>query len=484
MARDVVASLFASTDDLERIHRASLDILQNPGMRIMEPSLLRALREASAKVNFETEEVSFPPALVDEVLESLKSEVQAGRAFPVLNGVVSSWTDGEVAAKFGGACCSFYDWETGTTREPTNSDVVSMLRLGEAIPEVAHVGNPVIYMREDDGTPIPPPLKPIKTAALVAKHTSRPYTCEVWSPESLEFQIEIGCVVKGGWDRFRDDPVFITAKETISPLMLPREDGQILAALAKRGLPCLVIPMPLSGASCPVTSASNVAMANAEILGCMTALRCLEPSCSVSGGVISGATDMSTGNALFAAPEAILQDLTLSRLYSELYGLDLGIGTGYIDAKRPGAQAALEKALKITASFMVGKTNYPVGILEGGKTFCPEEALVELEMVKAIHKMFGGVKATTDSLAVDVIRNVGIAGNFLAHDHTLSHFREALSLTGLFDRGTGDGRDMPDRAHHKCREILATAEPYALPDDKVEEIDRIVQKAEKFFEKQ
>jgi len=336
-------------------------------------------------------------------------------------------------------------------------------------------------MREDDGTPIPPALKPIKTAALVAKHTSRPYTCEVWSPESLEFQIEIGCVVKGGWDQFRADPVFITAKETISPLTLPREDGQVLAALASKGLPCLVIPMPLSGASCPVTPASNVAMANAEILGCMTALRCLEPSCRVSGGVISGVTDMSTGNALFAAPEAILQDLTLSRLYSELYGLDLGIGTGYIDAKRPGAQATLEKALKITASFMVGKTNYPLGILEGGKTFCPEEALVELEMAKAVHRMFGGAGTSTEFLAVDVIRSVGIAGNFLAHDHTLSHFREALSLTDLFERGTGDDRDMLDRVHDKCQEILATAEPYALPGDKVDEIDRIVEKAEEFF---
>ena len=471
-------ALSVSVDALERIHHASLAILERPGMRIMEPSLLDALGRAGGKVDLGTQEVRFPRQLVTEVLDSIKAEAQAGRTFPVLNGVVSSRTDGRVAAKFGGACCSLYDWEQGGTREPTTTDVVRMLRLGDAIPEVAHVGNPVIHMRDDDGRPIPPHLKPVKTAALVAKHTSRPYTCEVWSPESLEFQIEIGCVVKGGWRRFQEDPVFITAKETISPLTLPREDGQILAALARRGLPCLIIPMPISGASCPVTPAANVALANAEILGAMTALRCLEPSCRVAGGVISGVMDMRSGAALFAAPEAILQDVALSRLYSELYGLDLGIGAGYIDAKHPGAQAAMEKGLKMAASFMLGKTNYPVGILEGGKTFCPEEALVELELAKAMHKAYGSIDTGDEALAVDAIREVGIAGNFLAHEHTAGHFRDVLLLSDLFDRGPGASRDMLDRAHDQCREILDASEPYALPDDQAQEIDRIVARAE------
>jgi trimethylamine--corrinoid protein Co-methyltransferase len=191
--------------------------------------------------------------------------------------------------------------------------------------------------------------------------------------------------------------------------------------------------------------------------------------------------DMASGNALFAAPEPILQDMALSQLHQEFYGFDLGIGTGYIDACHPGAQSAAEKTLKITAAFFAGKTNYPVGILAGGKTFCPEEAMLELEIAKTIHKLYGGLVVNDETLAVDVIQSVGIAGNFLAHDHTLKHFREALLISRIFDRSAGAQEDVLKRANRMWKEILATAVPYALPEDKGREIARIVAKAEKFF---
>ncbi len=471
-----------STGQMEQIHTAALALLADPGMRIMEEGLLRSLARAGAPVDFDTQQVRFPGELVEETLASIQEDMKAGVTFPVLNGVVSSFTDGAIAAKFGGACCSYYDWGSRQEREPNRSDVVDMLRLGEAIPDVRHVGNPVIYMCEDDGTPIPPHLKPIKTAALVAKHTSRPYTCEVWSADALEFQIEIGCVVRGGWDKFRSDPIFITAKETISPLQLPPDDAQVLMALAKKGLPCTVIPMPISGASCPVTPAANVAMATAEVLGVFTALRSYAPGARVSGGVITGVMDMRSGNALFAAPGAIMQDRLISQHFAEYYHMDFGIGTGYIDAPLPGPQSAAEKMCKMVSSYQARKTNYPVGILAGGRTFSPVQAMLDLEMAHIIHKAFGSPNIDEEALATDVIREAGIGGNVLAHEHTAKHFRDVLHLSDLFGRhGSGD-EDILDKAHRRWQDVLSAAEPYVLPDDGAEEIDRIVAKAEKFFE--
>lgn len=163
-----------NTPEMEQIHRASLDILTEPGMKIMEDSLLRALEKAGAKVDDRTEQVRFPPEPVKEVLAGIREEIESGKRFPVLNGAVCSFTDGRLAAKFGGACCNYYDWEAGANREPTPTDVIRMLRLGEALPEVRHVGNPVIYMREGDGTPVPPHLRPVKTAATLTCRTPAP----------------------------------------------------------------------------------------------------------------------------------------------------------------------------------------------------------------------------------------------------------------------------------------------------------------------
>jgi len=472
-----------SHSDMERIHRAALDILAEPGLKIMEGRLLKSLDKAGAKVDLDAQQVRFPAELIDETLTSIKKDRASGVTFPVLNGVVASRTDGRIAAKFGGACCRYYDWDKRASREPNNTDVITMLRLGNAIPDVAHVGNPVIYMREDDGTPIPPYLKPVKTSALVAKHTSRPYTCEVWSMEGLEFQIEIGCVVRDGWENYVADPIFITAKETISPLQLPEEDAQVLMALAERGLPCTIIPMPISGASCPVTPASNVAMATAEILGVFAALRSFCPEARVAGGVITGVMDMSGGGALFANPGAILQDRMISEHFAGYYDMDLGIGTGYIDASVPGAQTAAEKTCKMISSYKAGKTNYPVGIIEGGKTFCPAQAILDLEIARMVHRTFDPITINDDTLALGTIRDAGIGGNVLAHEHTVMNFREAMHLSDVFDYSSQGMEDMLAKANRKWKDIVVDAEPYALPDDKVEQIDAIVAEAEKFFER-
>ncbi|MHC4563722.1 MAG: trimethylamine methyltransferase family protein [Planctomycetota bacterium] len=471
-----------TADQSEQIHQAALQILADPGLKIMEDRLLDALDKAGANVDKDTQQVRFPAKLVEETLAGIQADLKSGVTMPVLNGVISSKTDGKLRAKFGGACCSYYDWAAKASREPTNTDVVTMLKLGQAIDDVAHVGNPVIYMRTDDGQQIPPHLKPIKTAAFVANHTSRPYSCEVWSLEGLEFQIEIGCVVRGGWEAYKADPIFITAKETISPLQLPREDAEVLMALAKKGLPCTIIPMPLSGTSSPVTPIANVAMGTAEILGVFTALRAYEPAARVAGGVITGVMDMASGDALFANPNAILQDRLIATHFGERYGLDLGIGTGYIDAPVPGIQTAVEKTFKIMASHSLGRTNYPVGIIEGGKTFCPAQAMLDLEIARAIHKAFGPAEVTDETLAIDVMRRAGIAGSVLADDHTADHFRDVLHFSDLFAPSAGSVEAMLDKADAAWKDIVANTTPFELPGDKAEQIDSIVAKAEKFFE--
>ncbi|HDZ19891.1 hypothetical protein LCGC14_0204640 [marine sediment metagenome] len=471
-----------TSGQMEQVHQAALAILADPGMKIMEPRLLKALDKAGASVDFDTQRVRFPAELVDETLASIQRDLKSGVTMPVLNGVIASRTDGKLAAKFGGACCSYYDWASRSSREPNNTDVVTMLRLGDAIPDVAHVGNPVIYMRTDDGVQIPPHLKPIKTAALVAKHTSRPYSCEVWSLEGLEFQIEIGCVVRGSLEAYQADPIFITAKETISPLQLPREDAEVLMALAEKQLPCTIVPMPISGASSPVTPIANVAMATAEILGVFTALRSFAPAARVAAGVITGVMDMTNGDAVFADPNAILQDRLIAGHFAERYGLDLGIGTGYIDAVVPGMQSLVEKTWKMLASFSLGRTNYPVGIIEGGKTFCPAQAILDLEVARAIHKAFGATEVSDEALALDVIRRAGIGGSVLADDHTAKHFRDVLHFSDVFSHTAASTDSLLDKADQRWKDIVENSTPFVLDGDKAEQIDQIVAKAEKYFE--
>ena len=80
-------------------------------------------------------------------------------------------------------------------------------------------------------------MQRIKTAAVVAKYTTKPGPTEVWTSEELDYLIEIGLVVKGSLEKYMKDPCFITAKETIAPLILEKKSAEVLLALAEKKLP-------------------------------------------------------------------------------------------------------------------------------------------------------------------------------------------------------------------------------------------------------
>jgi trimethylamine---corrinoid protein Co-methyltransferase len=472
-----------SADDLEALHQATLDILAEPGMRIMTPALREACTRHGCAVDDAREVVRFPRRLVEETIAGMQADLRAGRQPILLNGVVSSLSSGPVQAKFGGACIQYFDFEQNEARTPTRRDLIDLVRLGEALPEVTMVGNPVVYLTEDDGAPVAPHLQRVKTAALIACYTTKAGATEVWTAQELDFLMEIGEVLRGSRAAYLANPCFVTAKETISPLILNHEAGEVLLLLAQRGLPTTIIPMPLTGASVPVSLAANVAICNAEVLGVATAVRCACPTAWVAGGVISGVLDMSSGAASFAAPEVILQDLGIAELHERRYGFDFAIGTGYTDAKYPGVQSVMEKIAKFWASYRSGRVNYPVGLVNNGKAFSPEQALLDLEVAHWIHAFGKGIEVSADTLCVDLIRRQGIGGNFLSDDHTLLHMRKAVWYPALMDRTLSAGltedraRDMLETAAARRRKVIAGA-TYEIDADRRRAIEQIVRRAE------
>lgn len=471
-------------DQLQRIHQSTLAVLENTGLRVECPEFHGPLDSAGAKVDQSSGKVKFPPALVEQTINYLLHEIASGRRQYILNGVTNPrWTP-PLGCKFGGACIEYLDPDTGRVRSPTEQDLIGLLQLGEALDSVGFVGNPVACLMDNDGKKVPGHLQRIKTAALVAKYTTKYGSTEVWNEQELEFLLEIGEIVHGSKPKYQAQPCFITAKETIAPLQFPVDDSRVLLILAQRNLPCTIIPMPITGTTCPCSPASNIVMGNAEILGVMTCIHAVVPDAIIAGGIISGIMDMSSATACFAAPEVMLQDAGLAQLYDQLYGQDLAIGTGYIDAKYPGGQAMAEKTLKIQVAAQQGRFNVPVGLLAGGKRFCPVEAVLELEIAEYIRRLYVGLDINNDSLAVDIINEVGIGGEFLSHEHTASHFREALWMPKLFDRKTpvslevDRANDMVEAARKKLLSIWSRNDLYQIDADRARAIDDVVARAD------
>lgn len=122
-----------------------------------------------------------------------------------------------------------------------------------------------------------------------------------------------------------------------------------------------------------------------------------------------------------------------------------------------------------------------------GITFDYAQLVMDNEMAKMINKAVGGIPVTDETMAVDVIKQVGAAGEFITHDHTYQYFRTEQSQTKLIDRTMRDtwlnngGKDFTERAYAEAIRILENHRPDPLPAGVEAAIRSIVEEAEEEY---
>ncbi len=95
-----------------------------------------------------------------------------------------------------------------------------------------------------------------------------------------------------------------------------------------------------------------------------------------------------------------------------------------------------------------------------------------------------GVEITPESLALDIIKEVGPGGQFITHMHTFENFKSELWFPNLMDRQRYDvwienPTDFRTRMHERTKRLLAEHKVPALPDEVVAKLDAILDKAVK-----
>ncbi len=472
-----------SRDKFQDIHDYSCKILETAGMKFLSKEFLDSLESNGARIDRQNSIAFIPQKLIEDKVGEFADEIKAGKKHVMINGGVSYDIGDKIFCKFGSIAPRFFDWDTKSQREATEDDLVNALKLGQAVDEIGMVGCP-LYSKKVMGREIDPNFTPIANAMLLVKNTSKLGNSEVNSPKQLKYLMEMGKVIRGSHEEYIKKPCFLTAKESISPLLLDENACEVLLSLAKEGLPATMIPMPILGAGVPITISGAVVVTNAEILATMTALRCSVEGAMVGGGSMASYMDMGGKGLKFNVMDAIKTDIVLAQLYKELYGLDFGFGIYSSDAKSLESEILIERTLKIMGAFFVKKFNYIIGLYDQGMVFSPELALIEVDIIKALHELYGGFGTSDlDGKLLDAIKDVGPGGNFLAEMHTLEYFKDTLRsgiLEEVFDMKSGRKvGGIYERANERYKDILKNAEGYRLPRDKEEEIDRIAASAYK-----
>ncbi len=473
---------------IETLHQAALRILERMGLQIQGRFLLEALADAGCRVDFDAHRAWFRPELVEEQVAAQRDRYRMVRSSLWYPFCRECPTDRIAAPEqfivdYGFATPWIFDYPQRKYRKPTTQDQIDMIKLGDVLPCVAAVNAPLICGDFD------PRIETIETARLLLRNTSKPGWVGTKSGREVKYLAELAMLATGGDQQSLRlaPPIFVAAYCTTSPLKLDTRSCDVLEQALKFGFPVNFAPMPILGATSPMTPAGSVVVAAAEILGCMTATTLIDPEVYYFSTSISAEMDMRTTEVCFATPAAILTDVALYELMREKYGLVHNVEPAYVEAKAPGMQAAMMKVYRQMAFGSTVSLPLAIGALDSAAVFSPTQAMVDLEVNQALYKFHQGIEVNEEALCLDLIEELEFCAHdtYLETEHTAKHFRQVGWNPELFDRSycdrtaqvtLGDNK-MLDQADQSWRELVASHQPPDRDAHFVRELDCIVEAA-------
>lgn len=465
-----------SEDEVERVHDATISILERVGLEIGSEPILEGMAAAGAPVDLDAHRVRLPRELVDEALSlAPHSYVMAARD-PACDMAI----DGSAGyLSLDGTTAHLIDLETGTRRPPTGEDYVQAMVLADAIPEISYTWPPFAI------SDVEPRLQPVEQAYLeLARCTKHAQPNESITPEDARATIEMALVVAGDEEELRRRPLISSYQCSISPLAYDGAAMEAALAFARAGVPAGFVSMAVATGAAPTTLAGHLVSVGAEILGGVAVLETLVPGSPTFVGPYEAFMDLSTGDIDAAwGGEDVLIKLAAAQM-ARRWGLPLNMGGFGTGANTPDWQAGAQSMLSVMGMAVAGSGELisAAGTLHASSAFSFEELVLEAELFGMVcHMLERRVSVTDEDLAVSVIESIGPGGHFLAHPHTRAHMRERwrseLFLRDTWDEWVANGRPDPrDRARQKVREILATHEPEPLADDLDRELRKIVER--------
>jgi trimethylamine--corrinoid protein Co-methyltransferase len=204
------------------------------------------------------------------------------------------------------------------------------------------------------------------------------------------------------------------------------------------------------------------------------------------GGVFT-ILDLKTMVFSYGAPELLLMDAALSDIAKWL-SIPVFSTAGCSDSKVFDQQAGMEAGVSILMAAQSGANLiHDVGYLESGLLGSLDMLVCSNEAVALAKRIMRGIRVDEETLAIDVMEEVGPGNHFFDSDHTLRHFRNEVWVPDLIDRSNlanwelGGRKTMGDRVHERVRQILK--EHQALPLDKklVAELKKIIKKADEKY---
>lgn len=431
-----------SEKEIKAVNEASLDILEKTGL-LIESKMVRALLMENGAV-CEGDRVRFPRSLVNDCISKNKKTIQMTDR----NGK-DAFVIGDGSVRFAGGHNAVFVMqdETGERRNSTIKDVEDYAKICEQLEDIDIAGVPL------NPSDVPPKTMLTHAVAAMMRHTKKPV---YFSSESKEVNLSIIELAKAstGFDSFKERSSMISQLSTTSPLYWETGAVESVVECARAGMPLAWLPQPISGLTSPYTVAGHITVHNTEVLSAVVITHLVNPGTPQIYGAAWTSYDMRYSNVVIGRPEEALMRIAGAQMahYYNMPSHSIGPDA---DSNIDDEQLGWEKMMSLLAAISGGNDLIVnSGMFGTGMTFTNEQLLLDNEMNRFAKRMTLGIEVNEDTIARDLISNIGPRGDYLSSDHTLKYLRTGEHVEPSIIKGL-NYENWRNSGAKKCTQLAA-----------------------------
>ncbi|HEY98162.1 MAG TPA: trimethylamine methyltransferase [Dehalococcoidia bacterium] len=441
-----------TSGEIDRINETVLRIIEEIGCEVNSEAALEALEDAGARIDRKKRHVQFSREKALELIAKAPSEITLyGR--DKKHDIYLAGT--RVYTGTGGTALNIYEPSTGERRPANLDDLKNIIGLVDKLDNIHLLLLPT-YPNELS-------TKRVDVNRFFAglDNTTKHIMGGVYTPNGLKQVIKMAEIVAGSPENLRARPLISIITCVISPFVIDAYYGDLIVATAKSGIPVVCPAEPLCGATSPVTLAATVAVQTVDSLMGIILTQAVNPGTPAIFGSVATSTDLSDYKYIAGSVEMGLLNAAGAQM-AQFYRLPYYATGGMTDSKTLDAQAGYESAITNLLCALSGANfiHDAAGLMEFALTVCYEKYVIDNDILGMVMRAVEGIRVNDDTLAFDLIKEIGPGGNFVTAKHTRRHMRKEHYQPTLSDRNYRDkwestGRkDTWQKASETVRRIL------------------------------
>ena len=461
-------------EQIERIHNASMDILEEVGVDFRDDIAIEDWRKAGADID--GYRVRFDRDLIMELISSIPETITLHARNPAKN--VELGKKKSIFVPMTGA--PYIRDLDGERRWGSYADLNTFHKLSHVSPAI-HSSAHVICEPMD---------KPVGHRHLWITYSSMAYSDKTFmgmstSGDNGEDVMSMVKILFG--EEFIDSHPVVTANiNGNSPLVWDETMLGALRAFIRHNQPVLCSPFVLGGANTPASTVPAVAQLNAEALSALAYSQVIRKGAPAIYGHYLSTVSMASGAPMAGTPEISLMNFMIGQM-ARFYKVPWRTSNTLGGSKTFDAQAGYESATTMMAVMMAG-ANYiwhSAGWNEAGLHCCMSKFVVDAEQCAMAYRMTQGLRWDDFEESLQAVRDIGPGGHYLGHQHTQDNFERAFFMPQLFDNNSfeqwqNDGSvEITQRASDFARKKLDEYEQPKLDEGVNEALLEFIAKKEK-----